>query len=57
MRWELGVEPHHIEALMGHRLKGTTGQYYDRPHGEQLAAVVAAAYRAKPYDAGWTWLD
>ena len=57
MRWELGVEPHHIEALMGHKQRGTTGQYYDRPHGEQLAAVVAAAYRAKPYDAGWTWLD
>lgn len=57
MRWELGVEPHHIEALMGHKQKGTTGQYYDRPHGEQLAAVVAAAYRAKPFDAGWTWLD
>ena len=53
MRWELGVEPHHIEVLMGHKVRGTTGQHYDRPQAEQLASVVADAYRARPYDAGW----
>ena len=53
MRWELGVAPHHIEVLMGHRVRGTTGQHYDRPQAEQLAAVVADAYRARPYDAAW----
>jgi hypothetical protein len=53
VRWELGLETRYIEVLMGHKLKGTTGQHYDRPHAEQLAAVVAAAYRARPYDAGW----
>lgn len=53
MRWELGLETRYIEVLMGHKLKGTTGQHYDRPQAEQLAGVVAAAYRAKPYDAGW----
>lgn len=53
VRWELGLETRYIEVLMGHKLKGTTGQHYDRPHAEQLAAVVADAYRARPYDAGW----
>lgn len=53
MRWELGLETRYIEVLMGHKLKGTTGQHYDRPQAEQLAGVVAAAYRAKPYDADW----
>lgn len=52
MRWELGVETRYIEVLMGHKLKGTTGQHYDRPQAEQLAAVVVKAYRAKPYDEG-----
>ena len=53
VRWELGLETRYIEVLMGHKLKGTTGQHYDRPHAEQLAGVVAAAYRAKPYDGDW----
>jgi len=53
VRWELGLETRYIEVLMGHKLKGTTGQHYDRPHAEQLAAVVADAYRARPYDDGW----
>lgn len=53
MRWELGLETRYIEVPMGHKLKGTTGQHYDRPQAEQLAGVVAAAYRAKPYDADW----
>lgn len=53
VRWELGLETRYIEVLMGHKLKGTTGQHYDRPHAEQLAAVVADAYRARPFDAGW----
>lgn len=53
MRWEMGVAPHHIEPLMGHKLRGTTGQHYDRPQVEQLARVAAEAYARNPFDASW----
>jgi hypothetical protein len=48
----MGVAPHHIEALMGHRVAGVTGMHYDRPVAEQMAHVVADAYRRHPYDRG-----
>lgn len=53
MRWELRVEPHFIEPMMGHKLPGTTGSYYDRPGAQTFAEVMAEAYLARPYDAGW----
>lgn len=53
MRWDMRVAPHFIEPLMGHKLKGTTGQFYDRPPIDVFCEVVADAYRARPYDAGW----
>lgn len=56
MRWELGVETRYIEVLMGHRVKGTTGQYYDRPRVEQLARTVVEAYDRKPFDEDLDWL-
>lgn len=56
-RWTLGIPPYCIEALMGHVVAGVTGQHYDRPHVDMLAATVAKAYAEHPYDAGWTWAD
>lgn len=53
MRWEMRVAPYHIEAMMGHRQKGTTGQYYDRPQAQAFADVMAEAYAARPYDKAW----
>lgn len=55
MRWELRVAPHFIEPMMGHRLKGTTGAYYDRPQADVFCEVMADAYRRHPYDASWDW--
>lgn len=53
MRWDARVEPYFIETMMGHKVAGVTGAHYDRPVAEMLADVVADAYRARPYDAGW----
>lgn len=57
MRWTLGVEPYYIEPLMGHVGEGVTGRHYDRPGVDEFASVVAAAYAANQFDAGWTWAD
>ncbi len=57
MRWTMRVPPFLIEPMMGHRLQGVTGQHYDRPDAEMFAEAVAEAYRARPFDAGWTWVD
>lgn len=46
MRWELNLDTWLIETLMGHSIHGITGQYYDRPTVEQMAAQVAHAYSA-----------
>lgn len=43
-RWELGMPPWCSEPLMGHAGKDVTGRYYDRPHVEQQARVVAKAW-------------
>ena len=50
MRWEAGLPPYFIEPLMGHKVAGVTGQHYDRPTPEVLAAAVASAYRERPWD-------
>lgn len=57
MRWDLKVEPHYIEVMMGHKVAGITGAHYDRPDREQFARVVADAYRKNRYDEGWDWLS
>jgi hypothetical protein len=41
MRWEVGMDPHHIEPLMGHKVPGVTGEFYDRPTSGMLADKVA----------------
>ena len=51
MRWEVGLPPYYIEPLMGHKVRGVTGQHYDRPTPEVLAAAVARAYDEGPWDA------
>lgn len=53
MRWVMKLPPWVVEPLMGHQSKGVTGQYYDRPTPEMIAASVAEAYAACRYDAGW----
>lgn len=53
MRWDLKVEPHYIESMMGHKLPGVTGAHYDRPAADQFAQVMADAYHRNPYDSGW----
>lgn len=57
MRWALRLPPWLIEPMMGHVGEGVTGRHYDRPNAEMFAEAVAEAYAARPYDAGWTWLD
>lgn len=52
MRWTLGVRPYYIEALMGHKVAGVTGEHYDRPSDEQMADVVARAWREWVEDGG-----
>jgi len=46
MRWEVGMDPHHIEPLMGHKVPGVTGEFYDRPTSGMLADKVAEAWLA-----------
>lgn len=53
MRWTLRIPPMFIEPMMGHVGEGVTGRHYDRPAAEMFAEVVAEAYAAHPYDAGW----
>jgi len=44
MRWELKVEPHFIEAMMGHKLPGVTGAHYDRPTADMFCDVMVRAH-------------
>ncbi len=53
MRWDMRVAPYFIETIMGHKVAGVTGEYYDRPVAQMLAEVVADAYRKRPYDKTW----
>lgn len=53
MRWEMKVPPHYIEPMMGHKVDGVTGAYYDRPQVQMFANVVAEAYRLRPFDTSW----
>lgn len=53
MRWEMRVPVWAIEPIMGHRVAGVTGEHYDRPQEVLFCEVVAEAYAARPYDAGW----
>jgi len=57
MRWEMRVPPYYIEVLLGHAGKDVTSRFYDRPDADAFAAIVADAYRERPYDEGWTWLE
>ena len=54
-RWSLGLDHWGIEVMLGHVAPGVTGRHYDRPRPDMIAAVVAEAYAAHPYDAGWDW--
>jgi integrase len=57
MRWTMRMPPWLIEPVLGHRVQGVTGQHYDRPAAQMFAEAIAEAYRARPFDAGWTWAD
>ena len=56
-RWVLGVPPWILEPLMGHKGKGITGAYYDRPNDEMLVSAFVRAYLEKPYDVAWDWCE
>lgn len=45
-RWRLRLAPEYTEPLMGHKLPGVTGTYYDRPDGQAFAEVLSDAYAA-----------
>jgi integrase len=53
MRWELKVEPHFIEAMMGHKLPGVTGAHYDRPTADMFCEVMVTAYKNHRFDTDW----
>lgn len=55
-RWTLKMQPYYIEALMGHRVAGVTGQHYDRPQVEMFVSAVAEAYGNVRYDDGWDFV-
>lgn len=57
MRWSMRVPVWAIEPMMGHRVDGVTGEHYDRPQRQLFCEVVAEAYLARPYDAGWPRWD
>ena len=54
-RWALGLPPWLLEAMIGHKGRGVTGAYYDRPSGDMLCSAMAEAHAERPYDAVWTW--
>lgn len=56
-RWSLRLPPWLVEPMMGHVGQGVTGAYYDRPSADMLAAAMADAYAANPYDVSWDWDD
>jgi len=47
MRWELGVPPHYIEPMMGHKVPGVTGAHYDKPTEELFCDVAARAWKGR----------
>ena len=57
MRWAQRLPPWIVEPLLGHTGKGVTEQFYDRPSAEMFAEAVADAYRERPYDASWKWVE
>ncbi len=52
MRWEMGVSPDRVEAMMGHALPGVTGAHYDKPTASVFADTVGAAFSVKPFIRG-----
>ena len=49
VRWEMKLPPWLSEPLMGHKLPGVTGHYYDRPSLERMADVYAEGYLRYPF--------
>ena len=47
MRWELGVDPDIIDAMMGHAGKSIRTQHYDRPAPDVFAETCALAHQGK----------
>jgi integrase len=50
MRWEMGVRPDLVEAMMGHKLPGVTGAHYDKPTAEAFVETVAQAFAEHPFE-------
>ena len=49
VRWEMKLPPWLSEPLMGHKLPGVTGHYYDKPSMEKMAEVYAEGYLRYPF--------
>ena len=47
MRWELGVDPDLIDAMMGHAGKSIRTQHYDRPAPDVFAEICALAHQGR----------
>lgn len=45
MRWEVGLAPHYIEELLGHKGTTVTDLYYDRPDESAIVNVTVDAWR------------
>ena len=46
MRWEVGLAPHYIEELLGHKGTTVTDLYYDRPDESAIVSVTVDAWRS-----------
>lgn len=50
MRWDMGVDRSKVEQMMGHALRGVTGEHYDKPTATMFVDTVAAAFSCKPFE-------
>lgn len=55
MNWRNHVDSAKIEKLMGHKAKGVTGIYYDRPLDMQLMEEIARGFEGYPYRSPYPW--
>lgn len=48
-RWKLRMDPIYTEPMMGHKMPGVTGMFYDRPSAEMFAEMLADHYKELPF--------
>lgn len=57
MNWRNHVSEDKIEKIMGHKGKGVTAVYYDRPLDVQLMEEVAGGFRRYPFESPHPWRE